>query len=260
MTEQRSDLRAGSVASRAEMMIVAASRGLAGARLCFVGIGLPNLVCNLARKTVAPDLELVYEAGVFGARPRRLPLSIGDPCLVSGSAQVVSLYDLFARYLQAGRIDVGFLGGAQIDRHGNINTTVIGSYEKPAVRLPGSGGACEIAIHAREVFVVMKQSSRSFVESVDFVTSPGHRPGPPSWRRPGKGPTLVVTQLGVYRFDRRGEMVLVATHPGVELDEVREQTGWELAVADELSETPAPTQDELRLIREEVDPEGLYAA
>src|SRR5437867_9581660 len=158
----------------AEMMIVASSRQLAGERVCFVGVGPPNIACNLARRTVAPDLELVYESGVFGSNPARLPLSIGDPTLVTGSTQVTTQFELFAYFLQAGLIDVGFLGASQIDRHGNINTTVIGDYARPSVRLPGSGGACEIAINARRIFVIMPQTRRSFVERVDFITSPGH--------------------------------------------------------------------------------------
>src|SRR5436309_13604408 len=198
-----------------EMMIVASARQLAGERVCFVGVGPPNIACNLARRTVAPGLELVYEAGVFGAVPPRLPLSIGDPSLVTGSLQVTSMFELFAYYLQAGLIDVGFLGASQIDRYGNINTTVIGDYARPSVRLPGSGGACEIAINARRIFVIMPQSKRSFVPTVDFVTSPGHVQGgrPPTWR--GDGPTVVVTNLGVYRFGLDGEMEVASLHPGV---------------------------------------------
>ena len=158
-------------------MIVAAARELAGQRVCFVGVGLPNIAVNLAKRTIAPDLELVYEAGVFGARPARLPLSIGDPTIVTGATAVTSMFELFAFYLQGGLIDVGFLGAAQIDRFGNINTTVIGDYDAPKTRLPGSGGACEIAINARQVFVIMRQSNRSFVERIDFRTSPGNLGG-----------------------------------------------------------------------------------
>ena len=241
-----------------EMMIVASAQQLAGERVCFVGVGPPNIACNLARRTVAPGLELVYEAGVFGSVPPRLPLSIGDPTLVTGSLQVTSMFELFAYYLQAGLIDVGFLGASQIDRFGNINTTVIGEYDAPKVRLPGSGGACEIAINAGKVFVIMPQSTRSFVERVDFVTSPGHLTGrrPAGW---GAGPTVVVTGLGVYRFeDATGEMYLATIHPGVSLAEVRENTSWELNVADDLAETPPPTDEELRMIREDLDPEGAY--
>jgi len=241
-----------------EMMIAASARQLAGERVCFVGVGPPNIACNLAKRTVAPELELVYEAGVFGAEPARLPLSIGDPTLVTGSLLVTGMFDLFAYYLQAGLIDVGFLGASQIDRFGNIDTTVIGSYEQPKVRLPGSGGACEIAINARKIFVIMPQSKRSFVEAVDFVTSPGHLGGtrPEGWL--GSGPTVVVTNLGVYRFGPGGEMELASLHPGVALHEARGQTSWELRVAEDLTETEPPTDQELRLIREELDPEGAY--
>jgi glutaconate CoA-transferase, subunit B len=240
-----------------EMMIVASARQLAGERVCFVGVGPPNIACNLAKRTVSPDLELVYEAGVFGSAPARLPLSIGDPTLVTGSTLVTNQFELFSYYLQGGLIDVGFLGASQIDRFGNINTTVIGPYESPKVRLPGSGGACEIAINAKKVFVIMPQSKRSFVEKIDFVTSPGHLQGtrPPEW---GGGPTVVVTNLGVYRFGPDGEMTLATAHPGVTVEEIRDNTGWDLKVAGDVGETPPPSKVELRLIREELDPEGAY--
>jgi glutaconate CoA-transferase, subunit B len=240
------------------MMIVASARQLAGERVCFVGVGPPNIACNLAKRTVAPDLELVYESGVYGSVPARLPLSIGDPTLVTGSASVTSMFELFAYYLQAGLIDVGFLGASQIDRLGNINTTVIGAYDTPKVRLPGSGGACEIAINAKKVFVIMPQSKRSFVERIDFTTSPGHLGGvrPAGW---GAGPTAVITGLGMYRFrEGAGEMELSSLHPGVTLEEARDNTGWELRVADHVTETPPPTSEELTLIREELDPQGAY--
>jgi glutaconate CoA-transferase subunit B len=243
-----------------EMMIVASARQLSGERVCFVGVGPPNIAVNLAKRTVNPALELVYESGVFGANPARLPLSIGDPTLATGATAITSMFELFAFYLQAGLIDVGFLGASQIDRFGNINTTVIGEYERPKVRLPGSGGACEIAINARKVFVIMPQAPRSFVDRIDFVTSPGFLAGkrPVGWL--GKGPSVVVTQLGVYGFDLgSGEMELRSLHPSVSLDQVREATSWPLRVADELAETPAPTDDELRLIREQLDPEGTYS-
>ena len=241
-----------------EMMIVASARLLEGERVCFVGVGPPNIACNLAKRTVSPDLELVYESGVFGAVPARLPLSIGDPTLVTGSLQATSMFELFAYYLQAGLIDVGFLGASQIDRFGNINTTVIGDYAHPKVRLPGSGGACEIAINARKVFVIMPQSKRSFVDRIDFTTSPGHLTGdrPIGW---GAGPSAVVTGLGTYRFDEAtGEMVLATTHPGVSVDEIRDNTAWDLRIADDLTETPLPSLEELGLIRDELDPEGAY--
>ncbi|MFN8619152.1 MAG: CoA-transferase [Chloroflexota bacterium] len=251
--------------SRSEMMIVAAARELAGRRVCFVGVGLPNIAVNLAKLTVAPELELVYESGVFGARPARLPLSIGDPTIVTGATAVTSMLDLFALYLQGGLVDVGFLGAAQIDRFGNINTTVIGPYGAPRTRLPGSGGACEIAINARQVFVVMRQSPRSFVEHIDFRTSPGNLGGAEASARIrreqgwlGRGPSVVVTDLGVYHFDETGEMRLDSLHPGATLEAVRASMGWSPRIADDLAETPAPTAEELRLIREQLDPEGLY--
>jgi glutaconate CoA-transferase, subunit B len=251
--------------TKAEMMIVAAARELAGQRVCFVGVGLPNIAVNLAKRTVAPDLELVYEAGVFGARPARLPLSIGDPTIVTGATAVTSMFELFAFYLQGGLVDVGFLGAAQIDRFGNINTTVIGDYAHPKTRLPGSGGACEIAINARQVFVIMRQSKRSFVERIDFRTSAGNLGGGASAARIrdeqgwlGRGPSVVVTDLGIWHFDDDGEMRLQSLHPGASLDQVRETIGWEPRVSAELRTTPPPTDDELRLIRVELDPDGAY--
>ncbi len=253
--------------SKTEMMIVAAARELAGQRVCFVGVGLPNIAVNLAQRTVAPGIEMVYEAGIFGARPARLPLSIGDPTIVTGATVAMSMWELFAFYLQGGLVDVGFLGAAQIDRFGNINTTVIGPYDHPATRLPGSGGACEIAINARKVFVIMRQSRRSFVEQIDFRTSPGNLGGAgevEAIRRAGGwnglGPSVVVTDLGIWHFDETGEMRLDALHPGATLGAVRATVGWMPKVAAELTTTPAPTARELRLIREELDPDGAYTA
>lgn len=251
--------------SKNEMMIVAAARELAGQRVCFVGVGLPNIAVNLAKRMIAPDLELVYEAGVFGARPARLPLSIGDPTIVTGATAVTSMAELFSLYLQGGLIDVGFLGAAQIDRYGNINTTVIGEYADPRTRLPGSGGACEIAINARQVFVIMRQSTRSFVERIDFRTSAGNLGGAEQSERIrreqgwlGRGPSVVVTDLAIWHFDETGEMRVDSLHPGVTLDDVRATVGWEPRVAARLATTPAPTEAELRLIREELDPGGAY--
>ncbi len=251
--------------SQSEMMIVAAARELAGQRVCFVGVGLPNIAVNLAQRTVAPDLELVYEAGVFGARPARLPLSIGDPTIVTGATAVTSMAELFGFYLQGGLIDVGFLGAAQIDRFGNINTTVIGDYASPKTRLPGSGGACEIAINAREVFIIMRQSARSFVERIDFRTSAGNLGGAEDAARIrreqgwlGRGPSVVVTDLGIWHFGDDGEMRLDSLHPGATLEQVRATIGWEPRIADDLATTPPPTDEELRLIRVELDPGGAY--
>jgi glutaconate CoA-transferase subunit B len=246
-----------------ELMICASARALAGERAVFVGVGLPNIACNLAQRTVAPDLELVYESGVFGARPARLPLSIGDPTLVSGAALVCSMGDLFMFFLQGGRIEAAFLGGAQIDRYGNLNTTVIGDYGRPKVRLPGSGGACEIAIHAHKLFFIMRLKRRAFVERLDFRTSAGHLDGTPGARRrlgmPGAGPKLVVTDKAIFGFDAEtGEMTLTSLHPGVSLEQVQSEVNWPLRVAADLTETEAPSEAELRLIREVLDPGGAY--
>lgn len=243
-----------------ELMVCAASRRLNDGEVVFVGIGLPNLACNLARKMHAPNLVLIYESGAVGATPERLPISIGDPALVTDSLSVTPMFDIFCNYLQGGRIDVGFLQGAQIDRHGNINTTVVGEYARPSVRLPGSGGACEIAILAKKVLVVAPQSKRSFPERVDFVTSPGFLDGPgrrEALGMPGAGPAAVVTNLGCYTFVE-GEMTLESLHPGCTLEDVRANIGWDVRVGERLGETPPPTDEELRIIRGELDPKHLY--
>jgi glutaconate CoA-transferase subunit B len=244
-----------------EMMIAVAARMLKGARTVFVGVGLPNIACNLARFTVAPDLELIYESGVYGARPERLPLSIGDPTLVSGATSVVSMADLFGLYLQRGLVEIALLGGAQIDRYGNLNSTVIGPYAKPKTRLPGSGGACEIATNARRTFMIMRLKRRAFVDKLDFVTSPGHLTGGESRVRlglPGGGPELVITDKAVLDFaNGEREMQLTALYPGVTREQVQAEVGWPLRVAETIQKTSAPTSEELRLIRE-VDPHAMY--
>lgn len=243
-------------------MIVTAAHALEGVRTVFVGVGLPNIACNLARRTVAPDLELIYESGIYGARPARLPLSIGDPTLISGSTSVCSMADLFGLYLQGGRVEVAFLGGAQIDRFGNLNTTVIGDWQEPKVRLPGSGGACEIAINAQRIFVIMRLKRRAFVEQLHFRTSPGHLEGAGQRDHlglPGAGPQLVVTDKCVLGFDEAsGEMTLDSLYPGVTVDDVQESVGWGLRVAADVRKTAIPSEDELSLLRDELDPEGLY--
>jgi glutaconate CoA-transferase subunit B len=238
-----------------EMMTVTAARALGDGMSCFVGIGLPSTAANLARRTHAPHLTLIYESGCLGAKPSRLPLSIGDGELADTADALVSVPEVFNYWLQPGRIDVGFLGAAQLDKFGNINTTVIGAdYADPKVRLPGAGGAPEIAASCREVFIVMRQSSRSFVERVDFMTSFGHGSGKGDRERlglPGAGPTLIVTDLGLMRPDpETSELTLTELHPGVELAQVREATGWKLKVAGNLSATPAPTEIELQILRE----------
>lgn len=233
-----------------EMMVVAAARELAGERTVFVGVGLPNIACNLARHTVAPDLELIYESGVFGARPARPPLSIGDPTLVSGATLVCTMADLFMLYLQGGRIDVGLLGAAQIDRFGNINTTVIGDYHRPKIRLPGSGGACDIVLLAKKTFVIMRQSLRGFVEKIDFVTSPGHLTGGDArkaLKMPGRGPVVVITDMAVFRFDEKSkEMTLASVHPTASVEAVQKNVGWDLRMVRDLQVTPEPTAEELK--------------
>jgi glutaconate CoA-transferase, subunit B len=245
-----------------EMMIAVAARMLKGSRTVFVGVGLPNIACNLARHTVAPDMELIYESGVYGARPERLPLSIGDPTLVSGAVSVVSMADLFGLYLQRGLVEVALLGGAQIDRYGNLNTTVIGVYGKPKTRLPGSGGACEIAINAQRTFMIMRLKRRAFVDKLDFLTSPGHLTGGDSRARlglPGGGPELVITDKAILNFSNpQREMQLSELYPGVAVSDVQAEVGWPLRLAATIGETAAPTAEELRLIRDEVDPQGMY--
>jgi glutaconate CoA-transferase subunit B len=237
-----------------EMMIVTASRSLHDGETCFVGIGQPSTAANLARRTHAPNLVLIYESGTLGAKPDRLPLSIGDGILADTADSVISVPEVFNYWLQAGRIDVGFLGGAQLDRFANINTTVIGTdYDDPKVRLPGAGGAPEIAASCREVVIIMRQSTRSFVERVDFVTSFGFGRGPGEREQlglRGKGPVRVITDLGVLEPDpRTRELTLTAVHPGVSVDQVRENTAWELAVADDLTTSATPTDDELTILR-----------
>jgi glutaconate CoA-transferase, subunit B len=245
-----------------EMMIAVAARVLKGSRTVFVGVGLPNIACNLARHTVAPNMELIYESGVYGARPERLPLSIGDPTLVSGAVSVVSMADLFGLYLQRGLVEVALLGGAQIDRYGNLNTTVIGEYVKPKTRLPGSGGACEIAINAQRTFMIMRLKRRAFVDKLDFLTSPGHLTGGDSRARlglPGGGPELVITDRAILNFDNpQREMQLSELYPGTTAKDVQAEVGWPLRLAATIGETAAPTAEELRLIRDEVDPQGMY--
>ncbi|HEU4795814.1 MAG TPA: CoA-transferase [Pyrinomonadaceae bacterium] len=243
-----------------ELMVCQAARQLRDGEVVFVGIGLPNLACNLARRLHAPQLVLIYESGAVGANPERLPISIGDPSLVTNSLGVFSMFDVFSFYLQGGLIDVGFLQGVQIDRFGNLNTTVIGDYQHPKVRLPGSGGACEIAILAKRVFVIAPQSKRSFPERVDFITSPGFVDGPAGRRKlnlPGDGPVMVITNLGCYEFSD-GEMELTSLHPGCTVEEVRENTGWNVRISPQLTTTAPPTSEELRIIREDLDPTHLF--
>ena len=243
-----------------ELMTVHAARLLRDGDVVFVGVGLPNLACNLARRTHAPNLVMIYEAGVIGARPSRLPLSIGDPTLVTRATSVCSMSDIFTLYLQRGNVDVGFLGGAQIDRFGNINATVIGDYNHPKVRLPGSGGSMEIAGWANRCYIITPHQKRRFPEKVDFATSAGFLNGRAAREASGVrggGPQAVVTNLGFLEPDENGELVLTAVHPGVTVEEVQANTGWPLKTAANLRVTRPPSEEELRLLRE-LDPQNIY--
>jgi glutaconate CoA-transferase, subunit B len=236
-----------------EMMAVAAARRLPDGAVCFVGIGLPSRAANLARATHAPNCVLVYESGTIGAKPAHLPLSIGDGELAETADAVVSVPEIFSYWLQGGRIDVGFLGAAQIDRFGNLNSTVIGDYDGPKVRLPGAGGAPEIAASCNETYVMLRQTQRAFVERLDFRTTVGHRPDSGPLGRlafPGAGVTCVVTDLGILEPEpETKELVLTELHPGATAHEACDATGWELRVAEDLRVGELPTEDELGALR-----------
>src|SRR5438477_6797166 len=238
----------------AEIMTIEAARRLKNGMVCFVGIGMPSAAANLARLMHAPDVVLIYESGTIGARPDVLPLSIGDGELAEHADTVVSVPEIFRYWLQGGRVDVGFLGAAQIDRFGNINTTVIGDYAKPKVRLPGAGGAPEIASNAKEVWIIIKQTRRSFVPKLDFLTSVGHLDGGDSRSKSGArgaGPTAVITDLGVLTPDPiTRELTLTAIHPGITVEHVKASTGWDLKVAATLATSAPPTSNELGVLRD----------
>lgn len=248
--------------SPSELMIISASRALEGARVVFVGVGLPNIACNLARRSHSPQMELVYESGVFGANPARLPLSIGDPTLISGATSVMGMADLFMLYLQRGLVDVALLGGAQIDRYGNLNSTVVGDYKTPKVRLPGSGGACEIATNAKRIFVIMRLKRRAFVSHIDFTTSPGHLEGGDARAKlglPGSGPDVVVTDRALFSFDNdEKEMMLTELAQGETIESISAEVGWPLKVSSDLKEMRSPESAELDIIRKQLDPDGIY--
>lgn len=245
-----------------ELMTVQAARELPDSAVVFVGIGLPNLACNFARATHAPNLNMIYESGAVGAIPDRVPPSIGDPSLVTGSLMVASMSEIFQFFLQNGKIEVGFLGGAQIDKYGNLNTTVVGNYDAPKVRLPGSGGACEIAIFAQRLLIVMKLGKRAFAEKVDFITSPGTRSLGKSrkeWGMPGAGPVKVITDKCLMEPNpETGEMELSALYPGATVESVQEHVGWKLKVRDSLGTVEPPSASDLKLLREKLDPDRLH--
>ncbi|MBB5918225.1 glutaconate CoA-transferase subunit B [Nocardia transvalensis] len=245
-----------------ELLTVLSARHLYGKRRVFAGIGLPTLAVALAQATTSPDLEQVYESGVCGAHPPRLPQTIADSPLATGAEAILGMHALFGYVLQGGYIDVGFLGAAQIDRWGSLNSTVIGDYDAPHTRLPGSGGAAEVMANSDEVFVVLRRHDpRSFVAELDFCTSPAPsraRRTDPLVRTRGRGVTTVITSLGVLRAGPDGELWLTATHPGVTVDEVRAATGWPLQVADTVTVTSPPTAAELALLRDTIDPTRVY--
>ena len=236
-----------------EMMTIAAARALRNDDVCFVGIGMPSAAANLARLTHAPDITLIYESGTIATKPDVLPLSIGDSELCETALTTVSVPEMFRYWLQGGRITVGFLGGAQIDKFANLNTTVVGAYDKPKVRLPGGGGAPEIASSCGEIFIIMAQSKRSFVNQLDFITSFGHGEGGDHRRRLGlktKGPSKLVTDLCIFEPDpTTNEMTVVSIHPGVTREKIQENTGWPVRFAVSVAETPAPTLQELDALR-----------
>ena len=240
--------------TRSEMMTIAAARALRSEDICFVGIGAPSAACNLARLTHAPGITLIYESGTLDTRPDVLPLSIGDGELAITADTVVGTPEIFRYWLQGGRISVGFLGAAQIDRFANINTTVIGDYHKPKVRLPGAGGAPEIAASAGEVLIILKQDPKAFVDKLSFITTAGHLDGGDARERarlPGKGPTAVITDIGILTPDPvTRELTLTALHPGATVEQARAATGWPLKVAAEVKVTPAPDAAELRALRD----------
>lgn len=248
--------------STGELMIINASRLLKNGDVVFVGVGQPNLACNLAKRTHAPDLFMIYEAGVIGAIPARLPLSIGDPTLVSGALSVVSMYDVFSYYLQRGNVDVGFLGGAQIDKYGNINATFIGNdYAHPKVRLPGSGGSQEIAAWAKRCYIITPHEKRRFPEQVDFITSAGSPGGLASRKNVGlhsQGPVAVVTDIGILEPNETGELILTTLHPGKTVQSAQENTGWQLTSSEKINITDPVTKTELSILREVLDPDGIY--
>jgi len=238
----------------AEMMTVAAARTLRNEDVCFVGIGAPSAACNLARLTHAPGITLIYESGTIGTRPSVLPLSIGDGDLCDTALTTVSVPEMFRYWLQGGRITVGFLGGAQIDRYANLNTTVIGPYEKPKTRLPGGGGAPEIASHCREIYITMAQNRRAFVDKLDFITSLGHGTGGDHRARLGlktQGPTRLLTDLCIFAPDPvTREMIVISIHAGVTREQIAANTGWEVRYAADAGVTPPPTREELQVLRE----------
>lgn len=244
-----------------ELMVAAAAREINDGEVVFVGIGLPVLATLLAQRTHAPNLVMIYEAGVVGAKPARLALSIGDPTLFSGALMALDFHDVFAMFLQRGLCDVSFMSGAQIDKYGNINATVIGDYNKPKVRLPGSGGAYDLGT-SKKMLIIARHEKRRFVEKVDFITTVGYLSGKDSRQKAGikgGGPSAVITNLGILRFEKESkEMYLETYHPGVTVQQVKDNTSWNLKISPRIFETKPPTQEEVMLLRNELDPNGIF--
>lgn len=245
-----------------ELMAICAAREIKDGEIAFIGTGLPMLGGMLAKYTRAPNCIMIFESGVVDARPKRTPLSIGDACLVPGSVMLGGLTEVFGLLMQPGYVDVGFLGAAQIDRFGNLNTTVIGDYNAPKARLPGSGGGNDIGSLAKRVVVMLKQDARKFVQTLDYLTTPGYLDGPGGRERAGLprgGPSAVITDLGVYRFDpATKEMFLDSSHPGVTVEEIRKNVSWDIRIPTNVRSTKPPTRRELRVLRTKCDPEGIF--
>lgn len=247
---------------RTELMAICAAREIRDREVAFIGTGLPMLGGMLAKHTHAPSCIMIFESGVVDARPKRTPLSIGDACLVPGSVMLCGLTEVFGLLMQAGYVDVGFIGGAQVDKYGNLNTTAIGDYHHPKVRLPGSGGANDIGSLAKRTIIMMKQDRLKFVQKVDYVTTPGYLDGPGGRERAGLprgGPACVISDMGVYRFDpETKEMFLESFHPGLSVDEIRNNVSWDLAVSPKVRATKPPGKRELQVLRTKCDPEGIF--
>ncbi|MBI3286771.1 MAG: CoA-transferase subunit beta [Chloroflexi bacterium] len=247
--------------SLAELMAVASSRQIQDGEIAFIGTGLPMLGAMLAKALHAPNAILIYEAGIVDARPKRTPVSIGDGCLVPGAAMCCGLTEALGTILQRGWVDVGFLGAAQINKYGDINTSVIGDYYHPKVRLPGSGGGNDIGSLAKRTVIMMAQDKRKFVEQVDYITTPGWL-GPPGTREaaglPRGGPAKVITNLGIYAFDENREIYLESHHPGISIEKIKQNVSWEIAISPDVRETEPPTDEELHLLREQFDPQGIF--
>lgn len=247
--------------SLSELMAVAVGREIKEGEVAFIGTGLPMLGAMLAKKLHAPNSVLIYESGAIDAHPKRTPISIGDPCLVPGASMIAGLAEVFGLMLQPGFVDVGFIGAAQIDKHGNLNTTAIGDYFKPKARLPGSGGANDIASLAKRTCIMMAQDKRKFVEKIDYCTSPGYLTGKGAREEvglPRGGPHRVITNLGIYGFDENCEMYLISRHPNVSVEQIKENVSWDLKIPKDVAVTKEPTEEELKLLREEFDPKRIF--